>query len=688
MDGADRILGLAPGRDMGLAQAAHQVAELGQARAARGRQIGHRGAGRALGRCRGVLAHALEVDDQVLQRPLNAVFSRARRGLLVEPLGQTGDLAFERVEGIGAGAGPAGLVDLGGEAAQHVLDRAHVDPGEGGAAFVRHLGEPAGGGQLLDAVGQRLDPVLEPARRPVGQVFELDHQRFDAPGEFVGGRAADGVEFAEASDQLVDLPVDHRGLHRRQRVDLLGERFDLARQGEQRRALAGALAQAVAVQALAHVLDRQRQAAQVAGVVAQAPDIRGQSVELQRQIVEAAAVRGRDELAQFGQFVQDRCDRLAVAAARGERVDLCGKMGDLELEAAVALLRASFGEPADLGLDPCQRFQDGIEPVAPVEAVEPGSELADRPFERLEGGALLLGPHRRLGRGNAIAELAQILAQARERRRGGRRALEGRGVCIAVEGALARADIGYGGGEAVAAEHDRARHLRRRRCGRPAAGVLGPALDVAKPAAHRLDRVGDHGGGALLALDGGALALRQAALGALHPLRDRIERACGARIAVARQALGHGRLCDERVHALAREIGPGGGGLRGRGRLHAALGEAGKALRESGDVLLLDVLDDDVRLPGLFADLAVEPLAERHPGAARGGFRRVTRARIDALDAPGQAGRHVTLASRGNLDQRALAAPLRGGALAIPAIMNIGLMRLTLERGTDFSPSR
>ncbi len=84
-----------------------------------------------------------------------------------------------------------------------------------------------------------------------------------------------------------------------------------------------------------------------------------------------------------------------------------------------------------------------------------------------------------------------------------------------------------------------------------ALGRGGLAFDLDQAFAHRLDRVGDDGGGALLALGDRALAAGEAVFGLLDPARDQIERAGGLGAGFARHPLGSRGLGEGGVDMIA-----------------------------------------------------------------------------------------------------------------------------------------
>ena len=249
------------------------------------------------------------------------------------------------------------------------------------------------------------------------------------------------------------------------------------------------------------------------------------------------------------------------------------------------------------------------------------------------GWALLRGAAARLRR-KAGAEPAQILAQGRDAVLCLLGALVRR-FFLAVEQTLARADVCDGCGKSVPAEGQPRGAL---------AGLLlgfaGAALDLDDPLAHGLDRFRDDVGRALLALGGGAFARGHAVLGLLDPARDRIERSGSARARLARQLFGRGGLADERVDLGARRVvrRDAGGGVG------PALRQPREALGKRRDVELFRRCGSRsrrLRLVALVANLVVEPFAQGHAGAAGRRLRGVAGSRVDALDAPGQAVRHV-----------------------------------------------
>ena len=219
-------------------------------------------------------------------------------------------------------------------------------------------------------------------------------------------------------------------------------------------------------------------------------------------------------------------------------------MRDLVLDVMVVVARTVARQPRDLRLQPGQRLQDRFEMVAAGELVEALAQCRDLALDGMgevagEGrGRTLLAARAACVRRQPRAEAAQIFAQRRD-------ALLHRlrwSFLLAVEQALARADVGDGGGEAVAAEGQPRRALAGLR-----AGLAGTALDLDDPVAHRLDGLGDDVGRPLLPLGGSAFAGRHPVLGLLDPARDGIEGSGRAGARLARKLLGRRGLADERV---------------------------------------------------------------------------------------------------------------------------------------------
>jgi hypothetical protein len=211
--GADRILGFATRTRHG-SRAGRESRSLSSDRlAARHRlaaQVGHGGARRALRGGRGVLAASpwrwTTRSCSVRSMPVSAERVAACR---VEPLGRgrrSGCSSASKAPELRAG--PAGLVDLGGQAAQHLLDRdcrstwlavfADVSPLTICVrlhAATRLSMRPAKAsicwptplGPCSARVSMRCWSAsirsLEPARRPIRQILELDHQGLDTRGQ-------------------------------------------------------------------------------------------------------------------------------------------------------------------------------------------------------------------------------------------------------------------------------------------------------------------------------------------------------------------------------------------------------------------------------------------------------------------------------------------------------------------------
>ena len=420
--------------------------------------------------------------------------------------------------------GLPGLVDLVGERAQHLLDgrrstRAIWTVPGSAPSWARLL--PAASvsirsgqrldlardglgpllDQHLDALLQRVDAALEPGGLALGQRFELPDQGLDAVRELARDAVTGQVHFGDAGGELFRLGIDQLRAHLRQGFDPAGKPVDLARQGEQLRGVALAVMRAVGEDRVADILDRQRQAAQFAPVglvVAQPAHLGGQGRDLVRDVVDpAVAARLRHHVAQFADVAQHGSEQGPVAATRGQGIDLGGEMADLELDALIAVAGAVLRQARHLRFDPGQGLQHGIEAVAPVEPVEPDTDIGDHGLDRVRrglpfGGGLDAGLCGALGgglggRADPGAEVAQILAQRRDpafREVGGAGGL--RRHAVGVEDALTGADVGDRGGQAVAAEGE----ARRGEAG-GALRLDGLALDVDEPFAHRLDRIGD-----------------------------------------------------------------------------------------------------------------------------------------------------------------------------------------------------
>ncbi|OYW68998.1 MAG: hypothetical protein B7Z40_00250 [Bosea sp. 12-68-7] len=563
VDGADRVLRLAPGRGVALLQTREERPQLGDAALGRrglAEMVGHRGTRGTLGRFRRLLAQGAQMGDEILQRPLHAGFGGAGRGGGVEPLGQAGNLLFERVEGAAVGAGAPRFVDLVGEVAQHLLDRPEVDRRDLDRLSVGdEMGEAARGGEVLDAAGQRLDLAGDRGR-------SLFRQRFD-PG-------------LQSVDPVLDLAIG-AGVGGA-RVDLAREAVDLPRQRRERLQILCPRLAAIAQDRVANIVDRRRQPVEVASVgaaVAQPADLVRQGRDLVRQFPEPGLVAaGREDVAQVRDVPLQRDEQGAVSATGRQRIDLGGEMGDLQFEALEALARAVLSQALDLGFDPRQWLQDRLEPVARLETVEARSQRGDHRFDllemRLAGG---LGHphrgHRTLGPGGdrrqARAEFAQIVAQRRNPAFGAAGRLD-RGRVILIEHALARADIGDGGGEALPAEGQARGGFRT---GATARRLGGSPFELGQAVVHRLDRLGDDAGRAILALGCGTLARAHALLGSLDPARDRIQRAdrLGARL--AGHPLDLRRLGDQRLDLAAGRLVGLAMAVRGllRGGVHLAL---------------------------------------------------------------------------------------------------------------------
>ena len=134
------------------------------------------------------------------------------------------DLFFERVEGIGAGARPLGLVDARDERPQHVLDRLELRRRTSSRQRLVETVEP-----LDEAVEAFRRRAADGDARLLGEPVELLRQGVDAPGDVARGMrrhiAAEAVELArEPVEAALELPrVELAAADLRQALVQLGE---------------------------------------------------------------------------------------------------------------------------------------------------------------------------------------------------------------------------------------------------------------------------------------------------------------------------------------------------------------------------------------------------------------------------------------------------------------------------------
>ncbi len=160
----------------------------------------------------------------------------------------------------------------------------------------------------------------------------------------------------------------------------------------------------------------------------------------------------------------------------------------------------------------------------------------------------------------------------------------------------------------------------------------------------RLDRIGDDGGRALLALGSGTFAGDQAVFGLLDPAGDGIEGAGGLGAGFAGQALSRwrpGRSPARSRRATAAGCAPcRGSPMRG---FRPALREPGETFRQGSDIELLRRGASPPRSSSASSRILWSSHSpKRHAGAARCGFGGIAGPGVNALHAPGQARRHVS----------------------------------------------
>src|SRR5215208_1067744 len=607
------------------------------------------GLGGPLGRLIGAGAHELDLGHEVA----HGAFERRKRrvaGAALEPPRQDRDLLFERVEGIGAGARPLGLVDARDERPQHVLNRLE-------------LRRRTSSGQRLVETVEPLDEAVEAFRRGpangyarlLGEPVELLRQGVDAPGDVARGLrrdlAAEAVELArEPVEAALELP----------RVELAAAdlRQALVQLGELSRELLDPLR-------LGHVGE---EAANVQELLRQAVDDLG---------VDAAA---RDRL----DAARERLELARQAAMNAARHEL-GDAADLRLELLdrTAHRREVAGGAGvrDLGRDAAKRALERVDLVAGRKPGDHGLQALDLAAQAGDlGRSAGARPQRvelaREARDVAAQRVQDVRGRARRQRtrRAGRRYIGGVGrLRRAIELGLAGADLGDGapdlGGPArpgrralgepvgdlgdsrLEAAQDgldrgvgallglvvRFRELRldaldrlQRGFERRTAAVRELALDLVEPGGHRREGVAEHRGRVFLPLGGIARGGGEAVLGALDPARDRAQGGSGLGSLLAAAALGRlGGAGKKALEFLGRDAGGLAGKVRHRLELRDGGVELVRLLRPLALLRLAGLCGSG--LGGLVGADGGEPFVERHAGVAR----RLSGLRIEAVEPEG-----------------------------------------------------